>query len=179
MSTKGLGLDIVTEAELLLSTVVEHYAAAAVDLPSRQHLVAGDPREFAWDCEQLTVALQGIGWGPAVSAGGQAARTGSPVSVGGTRHVVLAVTLVRCTPQMRDTAGGAAPPLATDLDAAGRSFMRDAGLMSQAIVTYVSEATQRLDRVASVEAGVVEPIGPSATHHGVEAQLAITVGKLV
>lgn len=179
MSTLGKGLDIASEASLLLATTVEHYGAAGVPLPERQHLVAGDPREFAWDCEQLTVSLQGVGWGPAVSSSGGAARTGSPVSVASTRHVVLAVTLVRCTPQMIEVADGMRPPSAEDLDAAGRAFMRDAGLMSQAIVTYMSNANRRLDRVASVEAGVVEPLGPNATHHGVEAQVAITVGTLV
>lgn len=174
--TLGQGLDITSEAAVLLATVAEHFAAAAVPLPDRQCLVAGDPRQFAWDCEQLTVSLQGIGWGPASSAATTAPRTGSPASVMATRHAVLAVTLVRCTPQMAEDGS---PPSADELDAAGREFMRDAGLLSQAIVTYVSSATRRLDRVASVEAGVVEPVGPSATHHGLEAQLAITVGSLV
>ena len=172
----GQGLDITSEAATLLDIVVEHFQAAATPLPERQYLVAGDPRQFAWDCEQLTVSLQGIGWGPATSAAPSAPRTGSPAGVLATRHAVLAVTLVRCTPQMTEDGN---PPAAGELDAAGREFMRDAGLLSQAIVTYVSSATRRLDRVASVEAGVVEPIGPSATHHGLEAQLAITVGSLV
>lgn len=176
MSSLGKGLDLVSEADYLLETVRDHYAAGGVALPERQHLVAGDPREFAWDCEQLTVSLQGIGWGPATDSGSRSVRTGSPASVGATRHAILAVTLVRCTPMMSDDG---TPPSATALDAAGREFMRDAGLMSQSMVTYVSSATKRLDRVASVEAGTVEPMGPSSTHHGVEAILAVTVGKLV
>lgn len=175
MSSFGKGLDLVTEAELLLDTVIDHFSAAAVALPERQHLVAGDPREFAWDCEQLTVSLQGIGWGPATDASSPTPRTGKPASVLSVRHAVLAVTLVRCTPMMGDQGD---PPPAEALDVAGRGFMRDAGLMSQALVTYVSRATARLDRVASVEAGVVEPLGPSSTHHGIEAVLAVTVGKL-
>jgi hypothetical protein len=174
--SQGKGLDIVTEAALLLDTVVDHFQAAALPLPERRCLVAGDPRQFAWDCEQLTVSLQGIGWGPASASAASAPRTGAPASVMSMRHAVLAVTLVRCTPMPDDD--GKAPDV-TELDAAGREFMRDAGMLSQAIVTYVSSATQRLDRVASVEAGIVEPLGPSATHHGLEAQLAITVGKLV
>ena len=178
MTTAGLGLDITAEAEALLAAVVNHFQSAAVALPSRQHLVAGDPRNFAWDCEQLTVSMQGIGWGPATSAAPASPRTGAPASVTSVRHVVLLVTLVRCTPQMSDGAEPE-PPSADALDAAGREFMRDAGLLSQAIARYVSDATSRLDRVASVEAGVVEPLGPSAEFHGLEASLAITIGKLV
>jgi hypothetical protein len=175
VSSLGKGLAISDEAVLLLDAVVDHFQAAGRELPDRQCVVAGEPRAFAWDCEQLTVSLQGIGWGPAVSATANTPRTGSPASVMSTRHVVLAVTLVRCTPQMEDDG---TPPPAAELDAAGRLFMRDAGLLSQAIVTYVSRATQRLDRVASVEAGIVEPIGPTSTHHGLEAVLSITVGHL-
>lgn len=178
MTTAGKGLDITTEARALLNAVVTHFQTASVPLPDRQHLVAGDPRNFAWDCEQLTISMQGIGWGPATSASPASPRAGAPASVSSVRHVVLAVTLVRCTPQMIDGAEPA-PPTAEALDAAGAEFMRDAGLLSQAIARYVSEATNRLDRVASVEAGVVEPLGPSATHHGLEGQLAITIGKLV
>jgi hypothetical protein len=178
VTTAGLGLDITTEAAALLDATVDHFQQAAVALPERQHLVAGDPRQFAWDCEQLTVSMQGIGWGPATSAAPQSPRTGAPASVSSVRHVVLAVTLVRCTPQMTDDSEPA-PPSAEELDAAGRAFMRDAGLLSQAIARYVSDATRRLDRVASVEAGVVEPLGPNATHHGLEGTLAITIGKLV
>lgn len=175
MTSLGKGLAITDEAVFLLDAVTDHFAAAGRELPDRQCVVAGDPRSFAWDCEQLTVSLQGIGWGPATSAAANSPRTGSPASTMSVRHVVLAVTLVRCTPTP-DEEGD--PPDAAELDAAGRLFMRDAGLLSQAIVTYVSKAEQRLNRVASIEAGIVEPIGPNATHHGLEAVLSITVGHL-
>lgn len=174
--TLGKGLDIATEARALLDTVVDHFAAAGVSLPERRHLVAGSPREFAWDCEQLTVCLEGIGWGPASAAATSQPRTGSPASATSVRHVILAVTLVRCTPQMDDEGR---PPPAAEVDAAAVSSFRDAGLLSQALVTYVSQASSRLASLGSVEAGTVEPIGPSATHHGLETQLAITIGALV
>lgn len=174
--TLGLALDVSSEADELLAAVEQHFSAAEVPLPERRCLVPGAPRDFAWDCEQVTVSLQGIGWGPATASAPTAPRTGTPASVMSVRHAVLAVQIVRCTPQMTD---GGHPPEAEELDTAGRDFMRDAGLLSQSLVTYVSQAAKRLERVASVEAGAVEPIGPSGTHHGVEATLAITVGQLV
>jgi hypothetical protein len=175
-TTLGLGLDVTSEARELLIAVERHFSAAGNALPDRRGLVPGDPRSFAWDCEQVTVSLAGIGWGPAAAAGPPSPRTGSPASVMTMRHAVLLVTLVRCTPQMTDSGE---PPPADQLDTAGGEFMRDAGLLSQAIAAYVADASSRLDRVATVEAGVVEPLGPSAEFHGLEASLAITVGKLI
>lgn len=181
MSTLGKGLDIATTAAQLKAHIIAHWNAAPagtrVDLPARRAILAGDPRNVAWDCEQLTVAMVGIGWGQAIDAAQvPSPRTGAPVSVGAMRHVVLAVALIRCTPK-----GGAngQPPSVEDLEAAGLTSMRDAGLLSQAMVTYASKLRQELGKHASVQPGVVDPYGPSGGYHGLETTLAITAAELV
>lgn len=179
MSAVGQGLDIVTTAEDLLQAVVDAYAAAAPGtvspLPDRQGIYAGDPRSIAWDCSQLIVALDGIGYGPAADASSASARSGSPVSVSAIRHVVLVVQLVRCTPRP----GNRGTVNTAELEAAGREFLRDAGMLSQALVKFASRVRQGLDSTTeSVLPGVVDPVGPIGDFHAVETTLAITVATV-
>lgn len=183
MSTLGQGLNIADLAVELKAHLVNHWNAAPpasrTPLPERQVIVPGDPRTIAWDCEQLTISLVGIGFGQAVAAdstGGSSPRTGTPASVGSVRHAVLAVALIRCTPKGSNTG---APPSAADLEAAGLEFLRDAGLLSQAMVVFAAKVRRGLGKVASVECGVVDPYGPSGGFHGAETTLTITVPDLV
>lgn len=153
---KGLRVDLL--AEKILQQVVDHFQASGVQLPARRIIAPGDPTVVAWDCEQLTVSMVGIGWGiseesfvPNMQAAGNAVAMSS-------RHIVYAIELVRCSPGSDQRDGSV--DMAT-LNAAGLSFMRDCGLLSQAMVTMVSRLKQELPRGTVARPGIVDPKGPS------------------
>lgn len=174
---RGQAISVQGLAQKTLAAVVDHYtmAGAGSTLPERRAVVAGDPRGIAWDCEQLTVTLAGVGWGPAVDTTVLSPQTAAQTSVMALRHVVLAVTLVRCTPAPgRD----GQPPSIQALEAAGLQFMRDAGLLSQALVELCSKLKDGLPREARAQPGIVDPVGPEGGFHGLETSLAITAGAL-
>lgn len=179
--TAGQGIDVASHAVDLLDAVVRHFASAPPgnELPARRLVVPGESRAFAWDCEQLTVALVGIGWGPADDSGPIAPRSGNPASVSGVRHAVFAVQLVRCTPSQTERVKGTEYPSRDALHAAGLQSMRDTGLLSQAITEYVTGYAPRSPLGVSCKAGVAEPIGPTGGFHAVESTLVISVGELV
>jgi hypothetical protein len=176
----GQGLAITAVAESLLAAVVAHWAAAsdAVPLPPRRLILAGDPRSVAWDCEQLTVTLQGVGWGQALDASSLSPRAGTPASVMSLRHAVLVVSLVRCAAEA-DPRSASGMPTDAALHADGLRYMRDAGLLSQAMVAYTAKILPGLPDEASVQAGAIEPRGPEGAFHGLETTLAVTAGQLV
>lgn len=173
MNPSGKGLRVDTLAETLLARVIAHFGAAGVDLPTHRLVTAGAP---AWDCEQLTVTLVGIGWGQAIDSATESARPGSPMSVFATRHAVYAVSLVRCVPQPNDH--DMSPPSVADLTASGLQFMRDAGLLSQALVEVASGLRNTLGPAGSVQAGMIEPIGPDGGFVGMDGQFIVTSGEL-
>lgn len=173
--TTGRRLLVAELAQDLLAAIEGHFATAGVELPARRCIVPGEPRTFAWDCEQLTVALGGVGWGPAVDISMPTPAPGINAGVFSVRHAVYAATLVRCTPPPnRD----GTPPAAEDLHAAGLAFMRDAGLISQALVEHVTRVRGSLPPEGKVQAGAVEPVGPSGGLHGLETILAVTASRL-
>lgn len=165
-------------SEALLAAVVDHFTAAGVALPERRYIAPGDPGQVAWDCEQLFVAIQGVGWGQAPSESTEAANVniGSPVRALAIRHAVLVVSLVRCTPSEGDLDTGM--PDVADIHAAGLAFMDDMGLLSQALLEACTRIRPGLPKPALVEPGAVTPEGPSGAYHGMTAPLAITVGDL-
>lgn len=174
MST-GRRLTVAVLAQDLLASIVGHFASAGVELPERQAVIPGEPRAIAWDCEQLTVTLGGIGWGPALDVSLPSPSPGTMAGVFSVRHAVYAATLVRCTPNPnRD---GTAPPAAV-LNAAGMAFMHDAGLISQALVEHITRLRGVLPPEGKVQAGAVEPVGPSGGFHGLETTLAVTAARL-
>lgn len=177
MTTAGKALTIRGMAESILGSIVDHYAAAAVTLPARQYVAPGDPTQIAWDCEQLVVAIQGIGWGQAPDAGVPTPRIGAPVSALAMRHAIYVVQLVRCTPTEGDPDSGI--PEASAIHAAGLEFMTDMGLMSQALMVACATLRTGLDKTGLVQPGAVNPDGPSGAFHGMSAQIAITAGELV
>lgn len=180
MTTAGKALNVQGTAQNILAAVVDHYAATSplVALPDRQYVAPGAPDQIAWDCEQLVVSVQGIGWGQAPSAGqSPSPAIGAHVSVTAVRHVIYDVALVRCTPSTGDPITGI-PPVA-DIHAAGLAFMTDMGLMSQALVVACATVRAGLDRGSLVEPGAVNPAGPSGGFHGMSAQIAVTVAQLV
>lgn len=177
----GKGLDIAGVAQDLLDHVIRHWERAtpgtAVPLPERRLVAPGDPRTIAWDCEQLTISLEGIGFGPAVDiSASPSPRAGISLSVNSLRHAVLTVSVVRCTPQ-----GGedGTPPSMGALHAAGLTYLRDCGLLSQAVVTFAGIMRAELDDTESVQCGAVTPFGPSGGFHSADCAMAITTPTLV
>jgi hypothetical protein len=168
----GQGIEVDQLAQVLLAHTIVHFGAAGVELPEHRVVTAGAP---AWDCEQLTVTLVGVGWGQAPDSATESARPGSPVSVYAVRHALYAVSLVRCVPVPDEQ--GAAPTMA-ELNAAGLRFMRDAGLLSQALVEVGSGLRNQLGPAGSVQAGMIEPIGPEGGFVGMDGQFIVTSATL-
>lgn len=177
MSAPFNGLDVAGTGQRIKDWVIARFEESSQPLPERRYCAPGDPRSISWDCEQFVVALGGIGWGQALDEGSTSARTGSPISVMGMRHAVYTLQLVRCTPQPDATKREKLPSVAA-LDAAGLAFMRDAGLLSQAMLTFAADMSQHLGRDALVQCGVVEPVGPDGGFHAAEGTITITVGAL-
>lgn len=166
----GQGIRVDEMAQTLLDHVVVHFEAAGVDLPDHRVVTAGAP---AWDCEQLTVTLVGVGWGQAIDSATESARPGSPLSVYALRHAVYAVSIVRCVPTNDPD-----PPSMDELNASGLQFMKDAGLLSQALVEVGSGVRNQLGPSGSVQAGMIEPIGPEGGFVGMDGQFIITAATL-
>lgn len=169
----GSALNIWSLATELLNVIGTHWTTApGAPLPARQYVGAGEPAAQAWDCEQLVVSLGGIGWGQAQDSAPITPRGGTPASVMSMRHAVLDVSLVRCVP-VSDRDGR--PPAVDAMNAAGQQYLRDAGLLSQAMVQWASRIERDLagpeDPRSKVQVGVIEP-GPAS---GAFVSLSTTV----
>jgi hypothetical protein len=184
-------------AQMLLDGVVSHYADAGEPLPSRRYVAAGGAREVAYDCEQVTVALSGIGWGPSPDRSQGSQRTGTPMAALALRHAVFAVAVVRkdVDSQAADVADVWDPeadarfPSAEVMNRLGLRHMRDAALVSQALLNTATEVRNlpRLRQVGReltvnpaasdrlVQPGLVESLGPAGGYVSVEAAFTVTV----
>jgi hypothetical protein len=175
----GQGLALREVSSTLLDAVVEHFAANGTigdrPLPDRRLVVAGSSSEVAWDCEQLTVALAAVGWGSSPEMGQGTVPFGTAAGAMAVRYVLYSVQLVRCTP-VPDEDGE--PPSAEELMAAGLSFQRDAGLLSQALVMAASRLRPHLPRGAVVQAGAIQPVGPQGEYVGMEGEFIVSVTEL-
>jgi hypothetical protein len=129
----------------------------------------------AHNCEQVVVTMSGIGVGPAPGEGGRPAGRGNPISATGLRHAVFAVQVVRCTPESRD---GTTPPPEQEVTDAGLAYLRDAGLLSQALVDVCTRVAGGLPIGSRVVPGAVEALGPEGGFAAVEGALAVTAGLL-
>lgn len=172
MTAAGLRLTIDTLAQQVLTAVENQFTASALELPVRRYIAAGDPLSIAWDCEQLVVALQGIGWGQAEDLSVATPKVASQFAVSAVRHAVFSIQLIRCNPSV----GKNGLPSPDDVHAAGLQAMRDAGQLSQALVWLVSHLELGPDGIA--QAGAITPQGPSGGYHGMEGTLSITAGEL-
>jgi hypothetical protein len=180
VSTSGKAINVRQLANSMLTAIVAHYATAeGQPLPDRRYVAPGENRASAWDCEQLTVSLGGIGWGQNIDAAPNASRRGTPTSVFAVRHAVLYAQLVRCI-HVSDSRGQ--PPKVEDLQGDGDQFMLDAGLLSQAMVSWASTVDRTLEQDdplnGSVQLGVVEGIGPSGKYVGAEVSAIVTCAGL-
>lgn len=167
----GKGLDVATIARATFDAVVAHYAAATgITLPSRRIIPPGDVRGTAWDCEQFAVNNGGIVWGPAPGTGSQTAKpTGNPLSSTQVRYTIIVVQIVRPSPEGED----GNPPPAAEVTKAGLALMRDAGLLSQALIELCGRNGALKDH-GSAQAGDVAMLGPSGGYAAVEGTLSVT-----
>lgn len=181
MSTLGRGIAVRTLALNILNAVETHWLnSAAAPLPDRRYVAAGDPGSQPWDCEQLVVALTGIGFGPAQDAAPPVTpRAGTPASIMTVRHAVFNIALVRCAPV--PTGRAATPPTVEALQAAGEQYMTDAGVLSQALVWWASRTQKNLlpgDGASSVQLGVIEPDETSGGFVGMAGAAIVTCAAL-
>jgi hypothetical protein len=171
-------LSVLELARLFLDGVEQHFAGQEAELPDRRFIAPGNPQLIAWDCEQLFVALTGIGIGPAPDSPVQSPRQGGPVSAFNVRHAIFSIQLVRCTPTVPENGNAAYPP-ADQIDAAGAQSMRDAGLLSDAVVLMCSQLSKVLPPGTHVQAGLTSSLGPEGGYHANEATVAVTAMRLV
>lgn len=174
MTGVGLGLTVDDIAQAILSAVVAHFTAAGVALPTRQYVAAGEPQLVAWDCEQVTVSLTGVGWGVAQESFAQTVQLGARQSAQALRHGVFSIEIVRSYPTPDDQGG---LPSVDDMNTAGLASMRDAGLLSQAMVVAASEEIG-LPPEATARPGVVDPRGPEGGYVGVLGTMIISLTGL-
>lgn len=168
----GEGPDVVGIATTILDGVVAHFAASEVELPERRVIAPGDTRLIAVDdCEQVIVTCARIGWG-ADATGGLSRPTGINLSSTTVRFVEFAVQIVRCTV---DAEG---PVDADVLTGAGVAFLRDMGLLSQALTELCGDHGP-LSRHGKARAGDVVPVGPGGGPVASEGSITVTVKHLV
>ncbi len=172
----GQGLDIGTLATLVFAALQERFTDAGVTLPERRFIAPGQPEGIAWDQEQMVLTMSGIGQGAAPSQGSKALSAGAMISAMALRHVVFAVQLVRCSPEA--TGGGKRPPAPEVLTAAALDLMRDAGLVSQALIEVCSQLAGSLPPGTRCEAGAVNTLGPDGGMVAVQGSIAVTAGLL-
>jgi hypothetical protein len=170
-----LGLDVAGVAQLVYDKVTQHILDAGVKLPDRRIIAGGDTTSIAWDCEQFVLTMPGIGRGVSPNLIPGNTKVGMQFSVAGLRHVKFDVVLVRCEPT---SPNGEAPP-ADQITKAGLALLRDAGLMSQAMVMAASAIQGGLLPGSQVQCGDVESIGPLGGLVGLRAPIAVTALGLV
>jgi hypothetical protein len=168
LATAGQGLRVDLLAADLLSAVVAHFAASDRPLPERRYVSGGEPTAVAWDCEQLTVTIQGIGWGVAEESYPVTMQANNSRGLA-QRHVVYDVELVRCTPDTSTIRDGV-PDMDT-LNAWGLGILRDMGLLSQATVAFGNTLRSK---GAVVRPGIVNPAGPSGGFVGAVCQFYVS-----
>jgi hypothetical protein len=176
----GNRLNILEIATTLRDGVVAHWAAhtdpAVEALPDRRLLIGGDPAVLAWDCEQFTVALQGVGNGQSDDAVATAPQLGSGVSVANVRHAIFEVMLLRCVATVDDD--GERPPDAT-MNTEGERSMRDAGMLSQALTEIASQVRQQLLEPGGIaRVGQILPVGPEGGFSGHVGLFQVTSARL-
>jgi hypothetical protein len=121
-------------AAAVFDAVVDHFAAAGEPLPDRRYIADGPP---SWDCQQLTVHVERT-YG---TEGNVAAEVLAPVACLVLRGAVVAVEIVRCCPVVDSSGDEVIIPPAAEIEETAHQKLRDAVLMTNAIVAaYRAEA---------------------------------------
>lgn len=180
MTTTEKGLDVGELATEILTGVEEYFAAINVDLPERKFVSAGDTGSIAWDCEQLTVCMTGIGYGANEDQNSISGKARAQLSTR-IRYVIFSVVLVRCI--TTDNERGSRWPSVIDLHDDGVRFMQDVGHMSQALLQLATRRNGPIHAMSDADgyaqAGAVTPIGPEGGFVALDGAFQITVGQLV
>ena len=176
----GNRLNLLEIGRTIRDGVVSYWAAhtdpEVEALPGRRLLLSGDPAVVAWDCEQFTVALQGIGNGQSDDTAATAPQLGAGTSVFNTRHAIFEILLTRCVSIVDDN--GDPPPDAV-LESVGERFLRDAAMLSQALTHIAAQVRPRLlDPGGIARVGQVLPVGPDGGFVGVVAIFQVTSAML-
>lgn len=164
----GNRLNVLEIGQTLLEGVVQHWTArtdpAVEPLPDRRYLYGGDAAVVPWDCEQFTVAMQGIGNGQGEDASATAPPLGAGTSVFNVRHVIFEILVLRCVAVVDDE--GNAPPVSV-MHAEGERAFRDAGMLSQALTEIAASVRPQLEKGGIARAGQVLAVGPEGGFGGV------------
>lgn len=177
----GNRVNILEIATALRDGVVAHWAAktdeAVEALPDRRLLLSGDAAVVAYDCEQLTIALQNIGNGQSDDTAATAPQLGAGTSVFNMRHAIFEVLLLRCASVLDDHGN---PPSDAVLDAEGVRSMRDAGMLSQALTEIASNVQRGLLEPGGIaRCGQILPVGPEGGFVGHVGLFQVTSARLV
>lgn len=177
----GNRLNVLEVARVLRDGVVAHWAAHTDPdveaLPDRRLLIGGDPAVLAWDCEQFTVALQGIGNGQSDDTAATAPQIGAGTSVFNMRHAIFELLLLRCVATVDDEG---APPADVVQDAEGERFLRDVGMLSQALTEIASNVRRNLLEPGGIaRVGQILPVGPDGGFSGCVGLFQVTSARLV
>lgn len=166
----GQGLNSAELAQSLFDYIVQAYSVAAgtEPLPARQVICGGDIRLTSWDCEQFTVNLAGID----IDIPQQAPVTAGRLKATSLRHVAFTIQIVRCTATM-DAKGHVKP---AEITARGLQSLKDAGLLSQALLEWTTRAvsTDGPMGILAASTGAVIPVGPQGGLMGVEGQVVVS-----
>jgi hypothetical protein len=183
VTTLGRWIDVLGAVQIVQAAVLRQFEACGVELPDRQYIAAGLPAEEAWDCEQLVVACQGVAWGVAEEAYQQTVQSGTGMSVQGTRHAVIEVSLVRGITTTNQGRNG--QPSVEDMNADGVRFMMDCGIMSQGMIIAASDLAADGIKTAATfpnglvaRPGIIDPIGPSGGYVGVNSTMYVSLTDL-
>lgn len=177
----GQRLDCAEIAELLLNGVAAHYAANTNPdveaLPARRLVLAGDAATYAWDCEMLAVSMQGVGFGASNDTGPTTPQLGVAAGALSVRHVPFEVSLIRCI-ETGDESENLKPP-DTVLFREGMRFLRDMGMLSQALVEIGAKLRPQLGPGGLVRAGECLPAGPDGQFVAVVGLFTVSSTRLV
>lgn len=177
----GQRLNVLEIARAIRDGVVEYWAAhtdpEVQALPDRRLLLGGDAAVVAWDCEQLTVTMQGVGNGQSDDAVATAPQLGAGTSVFNMRHAIFEVLLLRCAAVLDDHGN---PPSDAVLEAEGVRSMRDAGMLSQALTEIASNVQRGLLEPGGIaRCGQILPVGPEGGFVGHVGLFQVTSARLV
>lgn len=177
MTAPGRALDVMGIAMKIHQAVIDHFDAGDNALPERRYLAPGSPETVAFDCAQFTTALDGVGWGPAPGTDVPSVKMGTQSNLA-VRHMLLTLTIVRCSPTSQSVGRGTVKaPAAEQLQDAAEQFFLDAGMLSQAMVE-IAKMIKTLDRTAIVQPGIIEPGPVEGAFQALDGVISITVGGL-
>lgn len=177
------GINVKQLASDLLAYVIDFWADAtdAEPLPAIQIITGGEVRLIAWDCEQLTVALTAIDMDVPASAVGPMQTP--HLAANSLRHAQFTVQLVRCAAVSQEDGE---PPDPEEIHAKGLVFMRDVGLLSQALFQWCQSVTTpgntgvlHFGGGILATGGVVVPVGPQGGYMAAEGGVTISAALLV